>query len=88
MVREGCTANFEENFAKNVFVPRPQAPCGAETVWVRGRPATADYFCGNVLILPVCRKYGAPSGQADTYPLTSGWDTQAAHTQARWTQTD
>eukprot|EP00966_Prymnesium_polylepis_P080941 1875001-Prymnesium_polylepis.1 len=30
--------------------------------------------------LPARRKDGAPSGQAGTYPLTSGWDTQAAHT--------
>ena len=37
---------------------------------------------GKVLrILPARGKDGAPSGQADTYPLTSGWDTQAAHMQ-------
>eukprot|EP00966_Prymnesium_polylepis_P220913 5109669-Prymnesium_polylepis.1 len=33
----------------------------------------------------VRRKVGAPSGQVDTYPLTSGWDTQTAHMQARCT---
>eukprot|EP00966_Prymnesium_polylepis_P073974 1716562-Prymnesium_polylepis.2 len=36
-------------------------------------------------MVPVRRKVGAPSGQADTYPLTSGWDTQTARMQARWT---